>query len=190
MIAVAPAAPKETPIYTEWLEKRGFEYRVLTPGEKLEGYDSLLLCGGADLGKRPERDNNELEWFKQAYNKMPILGICRGMQLANVALGGTLIKDLSINEEHNIDHRAITESKDSTFHDVFLITEETITVNSRHHQSIDKLGAGLQVAGTSPDGVIEVALGNNMLLVQWHPEREEIYDTEAELICSEWLREH
>lgn len=185
MIAVAPAAPKETPIYTQWLEKRGFEYKVLESGETLEGYDALVLCGGADIGKRPERDNNELAWFKQAYEKMPILGICRGMQLVNVALGGTLVKDLSINEEYGIDHRA---NEDSTFHDVYLVTEETITVNSRHHQSIEKLGAGLQVAGTSPDGVIEVALGTNMLLVQWHPEREEIFDTEAEQICSEWLK--
>jgi|694.fasta_scaffold16082_13 putative glutamine amidotransferase len=184
MIAIAPAHEKETPLYVNWLEKRGLECKVLSRGETLENYSALVLCGGADIGKRPERDNAELEWFKQAYNKIPVLGICRGMQLANVALGGSLVEDIPLNE--NIEHRA-KENK-SQYHEVLLITEETITVNSRHHQAVEKVGMGLEVAGTSPDGTIEVLLGNNSLFVQWHPEREEIFDTEAEQICSEWLK--
>ena len=183
MIGVAPGALSELPTYTEWLEKRSFQYRVLKPEDTLEDCKVLLLCGGADIGKNIKRDEREIVWFNAAYQNIPILGICRGMQLANIILGGTLIQDIE-----NQNHRAMLPSKKSKFHRVNLLTSETIIVNSRHHQALDRVAEGLNVIGYSTDGIPEIAVGNKSMFIQWHPEREEVFNTDAELICYKWLK--
>ena len=162
----------------------------------LELIDGLLLTGGTDFGAhfynqkntgpcehvRPERDDFEFELFKGArkISALPIMGICRGIQLINVALGGTLYQDISENStrivhrgppgnscvEHEI---AINEGAELRS----IAGAATITVNSGHHQAIKTLGANLKVTAESKDGIIEAieSTDNRLLLgVQWHPE--------------------
>jgi len=197
MIAVAPPYKTELPNYTSWLEKRGLSYKILKNEDTLEGCTILLLCGGADVGKKPERDDREVRWFREAYGKMPILGICRGLQLANVVLGGTLHKDLSEEKvKHTVNKVDIGGDRplsESTFHEVRMtISEEfSFSVNSRHHQGVENLAEELSpIVVSREDGLVEAASGKKSLFVQWHPEREEVYGTTAEVICSEWLQKH
>jgi putative glutamine amidotransferase len=131
----------------------------------------------------PQRD--EMEWLlaaKSFEQDLPVLGICRGMQFLNIFLGGTLITDIQSASPNFLDHRKAQNSPTnaSSFHPVYAvsgshlldITEAaTAIVTSRHHQAVDKLGRGLRVSATSPDGIVEAAEGENILLVQWHPER-------------------
>lgn len=191
IIAVAPPHKNEIDNYTSWLTKRGFKYKILQKGDTLEGCQALVLCGGADVGTKPERDALETAWFKEAYGKMPVLGICRGLQIANVILGGTLHQDL--NEEktkHTSNKKDIAGNKplsESSYHEVE-DSEGTFLVNSRHHQGIEILAEGLEaVAWCKEDRLVEAATGENSLFVQWHPEREEVYDSLAEKTCSSWL---
>ena len=66
MIALAPSHKAQLGNYTSWLAKRGFPYRILQDGEKLEGYSMLVLCGGPDVGTAGRRDELEAGWFKEA----------------------------------------------------------------------------------------------------------------------------
>jgi putative glutamine amidotransferase len=158
--------------------------------------DGLILQGGADIhpsiyGEEPTpmlgpvdavRDTFELELLRAfiAAGK-PIFGICRGMQLINVALGGTLYQDLR--EQGAATHAHTTEAYDRYVHDVALASDSwlaalyrdtpSLRVNSIHHQGIKRLGEGLSVEATSDDGVVEAVRGTGesfILGVQWHPE--------------------
>jgi putative glutamine amidotransferase len=196
MIALAPPHKKELANYENWLKKRGFSYKVLAKGESLAGYNALVLCGGPDIGKKPERDEMETSWFNEAYGKIPVLGICRGMQLANVILGGSIHEDLSEKlVKHTSDKKDIAGElpvSESSYHEVISVIEnKPFKVNSRHHQGVDTLGNTLKVKYWSKeDMIIEAATGKKSFFVQWHPEREEVYDTRAEKVCSEWLKEN
>lgn len=149
--------------------------------------DPSLYHGHPDYNKRPEtfqtdRDLFEKKVFDHAQkNKLPVLGICRGLQMVNVLLGGKLIQDLGADgnkihckEEQDKEHGVVIE-QDSLLHDISQVNHGK--VNSAHHQAIDKLGAGLRVNAKSADGVIEGvewsdATGKPFLLcIQWHPER-------------------
>ena len=105
-----------------------------------------------------------------------ILGICRGCQVGNVCLGGTLHQHLPdaydpvLWHNGNITGRHAARLEEGSLLASLLGTKET-AINSSHHQAIDAVGKGLRVSATAPDGVIEAAEGENMLLVQWHPER-------------------
>jgi putative glutamine amidotransferase len=167
------------------------------PGDVLDGVDSLVLAGGADIdpasygerrhrcttNTRPERDRAEIALAREAVERdMPVLGICRGMQLLNVAFGGTLIQHLPDDVGHT-DHRRALGSFDDADHDVRLAPgslaasacgELRHKTKSHHHQAVDELGDGLVASGWSVlDGLVEAielpdaqwALG-----VQWHPE--------------------
>jgi putative glutamine amidotransferase len=159
--------------------------------------DGILLTGGEDVHPRfygkgtqypnaPEqfgeqRDEFEIQTFKRAQQRhLPVLGICRGLQLINCVFGGTLQQDLGgLNEVHK---RVSWEDKN---HEVsvegttllFGITRVSHGgVNSSHHQAIDKLGNGLRVNCHAADGTIEGIEGLHsrdpfLLAVQWHPER-------------------
>lgn len=167
------------------------------PDALLDRVDALILAGGADVdaasygarphpetkGSRPERDRFELGLTHRALERdMPVLGICRGMQMLNVSCGGTLVQHLPDVVGHP-DHRHTP----GTFGDHEVRLEpgslaaraagaERLTVKSHHHQGVDEVGEGLTVTGwAEPDGVVEAleltdrrfALG-----VLWHPEED------------------
>ncbi len=171
-----------------------------SPGEALDLIDGLLVAGGADIdpgaygedvhletvGTVPERDACEIALVRAAIERqMPVLGICRGMQLINVARGGTLLQHLPESYGHE-EHRRVAGSFDGAEHDVELmdgtlamriVGESRHATKSHHHQGIDRLGEGLQVSGTSVfDGVPEASeLPDRRVVlgVQWHPEADD-----------------
>jgi putative glutamine amidotransferase len=175
---------------------------VLTedPDEVLDRIDGLMLAGGSDLdpatygaaahpqtiGSVPERDAFEVALVRRALERdLPVLGICRGMQIMNVACGGTLhqhLPELSGHEEH----RRVLGSFDGADHDVRLAAgslaaraagEEHHATKSHHHQGVDRVGEGLAVTGWATVDDLPEALelpGNGFALgVQWHPEADE-----------------
>ncbi len=163
----------------------------------LERLDGLVLSGGSDVdpalyGHAPharlgkvvrERDEFELALTRAALDRdLPILAICRGHQVLNVATGGTLIQDIPSLVERGGDHDARSERWERS-HEVRMVPgsrlqrilgRERIDVNSFHHQAIDELGRGLVVSARSPaDGIVEgVELPARRFVVgvQWHPE--------------------
>jgi putative glutamine amidotransferase len=170
---------------------------VEEPDALLDLVDGLLLAGGADMdpatygaepheataGTVPERDAFELALARRAIERdMPFLGICRGMQVMNVARGGTLTQHLPDDLGHE-DHRRSLGSFDNADHDVRLehgslaarvAREELHGTKSHHHQGVERLGDGLQVTGWAtiddlPEA-IEVPGKRFALGVQWHPE--------------------
>src|SRR5262245_15816834 len=161
----------------------------------LEGLGGLLLPGGGDVtpdhyGGAPhatnydvcsERDAFELALVRAALGRdgFPILGICRGMQILNVALGGDLIPHLPEQYGDGVAHRtpdvkpvrhAVTIEERSFLGDVHGETE--MVVHSIHHQAVGRLGGGLRAVAWSSDGVIEAieSPAHVVIAVQWHPE--------------------
>ena len=181
--------------YIDWLSLN-FTISVLEPGDDLTKYQGLILTGGADIGKNPERDRVEKYYIDRALSlRIPVMGICRGLQLVNVYFGGTLVDDISETTcRHGLDRELLStegmkiSKMPSSFHSVIIKHEDTIksiSVNSRHHQAINKLAPGFTVTGTAYDGIIEMVESDQFLLVQWHPEREEVRNHE----CSTMLIE-
>jgi putative glutamine amidotransferase len=170
---------------------------VERPEEAIELLDGLLLAGGADIDPAsygqaphaetqdsvPERDAFEIALTRAALERdLPLLGICRGMQLINVALGGTLNQHLPEHLGHE-EHRRVIGTFDGSDHDVEVI-DGTLAMDvigagvhgtkSHHHQGVEELGDGLRVgARSSLDGLVEaIELPDRsfVLGVQWHPE--------------------
>lgn len=167
------------------------------PDEVLSLIDGLILAGGADIdpssygeepdphtiGTVPERDRFEIALVRAAIERdLPVLGICRGMQLLNVACGGTLLQHLPDRLGHE-EHRRVIGSFEGAEHDVELkegslagtaAGERTHSTRSHHHQGVDCLGSGLLVSGVSAMDelaeAIEVPGRSFVLGVQWHPE--------------------
>jgi putative glutamine amidotransferase len=163
----------------------------------LDGVDGLLLSGGEDIhpawyGAEPsphlyppsrERDLFELALFAAARQReLPILGICRGIQLVNVGLGGTLFQDLPSERPGPVAHDP-GGSRDARSHEVRLqegsraaraLGRTVLSVNSFHHQAVERLAGGLLASGWSADGLIEAvespAEAPWLVAVQWHPE--------------------
>lgn len=162
----------------------------------LAAVDGLLLTGGEDVapeyfGEEPHpklgavsrsRDATEMALIAAARRlRMPVMAICRGIQVLNVECGGSLIQDIGAQRADALEHNG-QGSRAAAVHPVD-IEEESILglatgagrldVNSIHHQSIDRLGHGLRVTATAPDGVIEGVESTDdwwVLAVQWHPE--------------------
>ena len=173
---------------------------LIAPGEPriddlLDRLDGVVLAGGGDIdparwGGDPHpttefvdeaRDTLELDLAQRVMDEgIPTLAICRGMQVVNVALGGTLHPHLPETFDGTVSHRQ--EPKWSHTHEIELepgslvaatMGAERVDPAGWHHQAIDRPGAGLAVTGWSPDGVIEaVELAGHpwMIAVQWHPE--------------------
>ena len=166
--------------------------REVDPPALLERLDGLVLAGGDDINPRlygrrpgsqttqldPERDALELELVAVALEAdLPLLGICRGCQLLNVARGGTLVAHLPLDEGEA--HGQLAYPLHARVHGLRIVAGElldgvldpAVRVNSFHHQAVDELGAGVAAAAYAADGVIEaIALGRRALGVQWHPE--------------------
>jgi putative glutamine amidotransferase len=192
--------------YANWIKQNNPDIEIITLHylednfSDLETCNGVVLSGGVDIhpdffGRDTDypnapakfnkrRDEFELKLFNAAKDKMPVLGICRGLQLVNVAQGGTLIKDLdNLNETHTAIDSTVADKQ----HEVVVekgtllnqITQvENNKVTSAHHQAIDELGNELQAnAFSAPDNIIEGIEWKNktgkpfMLCVQWHPER-------------------
>jgi putative glutamine amidotransferase len=167
------------------------------PEQALDLIDGLILAGGADIDPDaygqsrhpetvatvPERDAFEIALTHAAIERdLPLLGICRGMQLINVACGGTLLQHLPERYGHH-EHRRVVGSFDGSDHDVVLSEgslaakatgELSHATKSHHHQGVERLGEGLAVSGISTLDelveAIELPDATFVLGVQWHPE--------------------
>ena len=165
--------------------------------ELFDDCDGLLLTGGEDIEPSryqatphprlgavdPRRDANELALVIEALARdLPILGICRGIQLVNVAFGGTLVQDLPAERPGPTDHdppharnvrsHAIEVAEGTRLADI--VGMAVFDANSLHHQAVDRLGDGLVASARAPDGVIEAVESADsdewLVAVQWHPE--------------------
>ncbi|MDD5935443.1 MAG: gamma-glutamyl-gamma-aminobutyrate hydrolase family protein [Clostridiales bacterium] len=186
-------------------------------GDLLSRLDGVLFTGGPDVNPSyfdeeaipecgaivPERDELEINLVRMCMErKLPILGICRGIQVLNIALGGDIYQDLGAqfqkNQELRIAHSQKSERATKT-HKVKIeygtllsriLNKEEIWVNSFHHQSVRKIADGVTVAATSSDGLTEAITMEDypfFLGVQWHPE--EMYETDknAQKLFNEFI---
>lgn len=183
-------------------EPRRLEIGRDDPAAVIASVDALLLPGGGDVEPsrygearhrtfdpaETGRDEFELELVQRARSvNMPVLAICRGLQLLNVARGGSLVQDIPDQVPGALNHRLV-DPLSLIAHDVHVDAASTlgrllltngargthaVAVNSRHHQAIKVLGEGLVVTATAPDGVIEAVedpQARFCVAVQWHPE--------------------
>ena len=171
----------------------------------LSAFEGFLFCGGDDVspplyGEELLTTAGSTDWEIDVFHlrlmqmvldsKLPVLGICRGMQVMNLALGGTIYQDLSLRNNFTLNHVQNSRKRSDVSHLVSLTSNsllceflpESFHVNSFHHQCIKTLGSDLRISATASDGVIEAiehteakfALG-----VQWHPEC--MYETSSDM---------
>jgi len=196
------ATKREENDYIRSLEEAGFsrdEIVVVDPGaEPPEEFDGAVLGGGCDVdpsryGQSPrpgaeleldaDRDVTDFAVFEKAWRAgTPIFGICRGLQVVNVALGGTLVQDIPTERPSEVIHQRPPREKTRLDHEIAvspgtLLSEianrPTIAVNSRHHQAILVPAPGLRISATARDGLVEGVEWKKdrwLLAVQWHPE--------------------
>lgn len=206
MALIAIAHSRRMADYVESVKRAGGEpVEVMAgaeqPAHLLARVDALLLTGGADVdpqlyGETPHttfesaeagRDAFEIELSRAAVKSgMPVLAVCRGMQVLNVAMGGTLIQDIPSEVTGALEH-AVPQPRFHIAHEVWvskgsrlatLLADhmedgETCHVNSRHHQSVKDVAKGFDITATSPDGVVEAMEkpgATFCVAVQWHPE--------------------
>ncbi|KAA3612430.1 MAG: gamma-glutamyl-gamma-aminobutyrate hydrolase family protein [Planctomycetota bacterium] len=176
---------------------------ILAPGKASrfptysENFAGLIFSGGYDLTPRIygqeahpslshtswERDEFEMTLMRSALLRgVPILGICRGMQVLNVALGGTLVQDLPNTPRNGVLHDDPKRPRDVLAHEVAIHSDSRLcqitgrsrmAVNSFHHQAVDRIGEGLRKVAFAADGVVEALEmpGSSFAVgVQWHPE--------------------
>lgn len=163
----------------------------------LDILDGIIFTGGLDVspltyGENPLkeinlissiRDKYEMGLFKKAYErKLPILGICRGLQIGNIVLGGNLYQDINTQVPGSLGHRPKGIPNDEFYHSINIkkntklyniFNKEKIFVNSLHHQAIKKLGKDLIISASSEDGIIEAIESTDdrfFIGLQFHPE--------------------
>jgi len=203
-IAIAPCSKPHD--YEESVRRAGGEptivdYKAHPAADLVSTFDGIVLAGGADVlpsiygeaahstfgAAEAGRDEYEIELVRRALEAdVPIFAICRGIQVLNVALGGTLMQDIPSEVANALPHD-VREPRFAIAHDVWMTSGSLLErlmrerieegddapVNSRHHQAIKQLAKGLVVSATAPDGVIEAVEepGRRFCLgVQWHPE--------------------
>jgi len=193
-----------TAAYVTALENAGLIPLIVPPlssadaaAAVLDSVAGLVLTGGEDVDparygeKRHEkvravnlaRDATETALIQEAQARgTPVLAICRGIQILNVALGGTLVQDISSQCNTSIVHDE-EGARDSRSHEITIepgsliakaVGAEHVTVNSFHHQSVQRVADGMRVTARSPDGIIEGLESTDedwwVMAVQWHPE--------------------
>lgn len=185
--------------YTRAVEQHGGIPRCITPGDEpsIAGLDGLLLTGGGDIHPdyfnqpwhsslmyvNEARDELEIPLFQQALAAdLPVFGICRGIQIMSVAMGGSLYQDIEDTVPRKTLYHPKTISGDSQ-HEIEIVEESLLreligervdAVNSAHHQAVDELGEGFVVTARTEDGIVEAMENPSkgfMLGVQYHPER-------------------
>ena len=194
--------------YRQSILHTGGEVRVIDPSmsvaDALAGVGGLLLTGGGDVDPArygetphekleevdPARDEFEIALIAEARSRaLPIFAICRGVQVLNVAAGGTLVQDIPSEVTGALNHSLVVPphppyelahevwvEKDSLLAKLLgerLVGSDTCDVNSRHHQAVKTIAPGYRVSATAPDGVIEAIedpAAGFCLGVQWHPE--------------------
>jgi len=204
IIAIAPSSKLHD--YDEAVRRAGGEARVLDPArdrpaDVVRSSGGVLLSGGGDVlpsiygaathatfsAAEAGRDEYEIELVRRALEAdLPLFAICRGVQVLNVALGGTLVQDIPDEISHSLDHM-VREPRVAIAHAIWMAPDSLLErlmraridsgddcpVNSRHHQAVKDLGEGLVSSATAPDGVIEAIEAPSRrfcLGVQWHPE--------------------
>jgi putative glutamine amidotransferase len=203
MATIGITACRKLEDYRQAVLHAGGEVQVLEEGAALDGVHGLLLTGGEDVdptlyGEEPHptvevnaaRDRFEMGLVKTAHAaNLPIFAICRGIQVLNVALGGSLIQDIASQVPGALEHRLAVPMHQSVelAHEVWIDKDtllaqvmrerlndtDSFEVNSRHHQAIKTVADGLRVSATAPDGIIEAVEDPSRtfcLGVQWHPE--------------------
>lgn len=182
--------------------------------EYVSRIDALILSGGQDVnplvyGEEPglhlnntniKRDEFEIALVKEAVKqKKPLLGVCRGMQIYNVAMGGSLYQDLSDYEDLSVQHvqksltykytHTVDLEADSWIGDVL---GEQVVVNSYHHQAVNQLADSLRPTGYAKDGILEAAESTDPeldhYLLQWHPEWMYKVDNNSQIIFKEFIK--
>ena len=203
VIAIVPCSKQHD--YEEAVRRAGGEVRILNyetdrPADVVNEVNGILLPGGDDVlpslygaeahatfdAAEAGRDAYELELARRAGDAdVPLFAICRGIQVLNVARGGTLVQDIPSELPDAVPHQ-VSDTPFTIAHDVWVsegtllhdllrerIDGDACPVNSRHHQAVQKVGSGLVVSATAPDGVIEAVEDPSKRFcvgVQWHPE--------------------
>jgi len=195
-----------------------FDDDIHTLREIYERLDGILIPGGVDISPReygedvrpecgnldPARDRVELQLVRWAIeDRKPVLGLCRGLQVINVASGGSLWQDLASQNAafHKHDYFPTAGfERDHLAHDVQLVEgtllaqlmeSGSVPVNSMHHQGVKALGRELVVSAIAPDGLIEAVEGSDdgfLVGVQWHPEVFEMADPHARHLFGSFIR--
>jgi putative glutamine amidotransferase len=201
--------------YIDSARRAGLTIAMLPPGDAsvaslVSRFDALIFAGGGDInptlyhqaphpmlyGLNDERDQTELALLREALShNLPMLCICRGMQLLNVALGGTLHQHLPDVLPDGIPHRS---DQGAVYHNVSITPQSqlaeacgqpTVHINSYHHQAVDRLGSGLYAVAHASDGLVEaIELRGypDLLTVQWHPEETSATDPSQQRLFH-WL---
>lgn len=170
-----------TPVSPPW---RPFDALVLGGGIDVDPvrYGRTVLAGGG-VEVDAQRDDIDFGLLAEALRSgAPVLGICRGLQVVNVALGGTLVQDIPSQQPSPVVHQRSRDEKTRRDHRVAIAPGTRlasiagvadVAVNSRHHQAIERVASGLLVSATAPDGVpeaVETPGDGWLMAVQWHPE--------------------
>ena len=194
------------------------EFNSDTIKRQVDLVDAILIQGGIDItpsfyGEEPlpelditckQTDQNILEVIKYAKErKIPLLGICKGMQLLNVSFGGTIYQDLKYAGLDSKSHRQSEETITTPFHPIIvekdgllskiIPNKEKLNVNSYHHQAIKDLGKGLKIEAKAEDGIIEAISGEGneqwIFGVQFHPEQLIRKDDEFKALFLEFVKQ-
>lgn len=177
--------------------------------------DGLLLTGGEDItpdlyGEQPipecgasdrQRDELEIAFARWALDTdIPLLGICRGMQLLNIARGGSLYQDLGTQQPQTRQHAQVRHPRSHRAHDIRILPDSRLaaildttrhSVNSLHHQAVNRVGDGVRIVAWSPDDVaeaMELPAYSFALAVQYHPEELESTDEASQRLFSAFVR--